>query len=141
MIVASEGMPISQIVEQSGWSYFREIESRIVKEVSDKAEDSIIDCGGGVVLDPENIKNLKLRGKVVLLTASLSVILKRLRGDRNRPSLKSGLTFEEEQKQILAEREEKYQKASDAVFDTSYKSPSAIADDIIADYKNNSWIK
>jgi shikimate kinase len=112
-----------------------------VKEVSESAENSIIDCGGGVVLDPENIKNLKRRGKVVLLTASFSTILKRLRGDSRRPSLKPGLTFGEEQKQILAEREEKYQLASDLVVDTSQKSPSATADEIIAACKNNSWIK
>ncbi len=58
LIVASAGLPIPQIVEQGGWPRFREIESRIVKEVSETAENSIIDCGGGVVLDPENIKNL-----------------------------------------------------------------------------------
>jgi len=141
LIVDSAGLPIPQIVEQGGWPHFREVESRIVKEVSDTAENSIIDCGGGVVLDPENIKNLKRRGKVILLTASLSVILKRLRGDAKRPSLKPGLTFEEEQKQILAEREEKYQLASDLVVDTTKKSPSATADEIIAGCQNNSWIK
>lgn len=141
LIVASAGLPIPQIVEQGGWPHFREFESRIVKDVSDTAENSIIDCGGGVVLDPENIKNLKRRGKVILLTASFSAILKRLRGDPKRPSLKPGLTFEEEQKQILTEREEKYQMASDLVVDTTQKSPSATADEIIAGCKNNSWIK
>ena len=104
LIVASAGQPIPEIVEQGGWTHFREIESRIVKEVSESAENSIIDCAGGVVLDPENIKNLKRRGKVVLLTASLSTILKRLRGDSRRPSLKPGLTFEEEQKQTNPNR-------------------------------------
>jgi shikimate kinase len=141
LIVASAGQSIPGIVEQGGWPEFRKIESRIVKEISESAENSIIDCGGGVVLDQENIKNLKRQGKVVLLTASFSVILKRLRGDPKRPSLKPGLTFAEEQKQILAEREEKYQIASDMVVDTTRKSPSATADEIIAACKNNSWIK
>ncbi len=141
LIVASAGQPISEIVAQGGWLAFRKIESRIVKEISESAENSIIDCGGGVVLDPENVKNLKRHGKVVLLTASFSVILKRLRGDPKRPALKPGLTFEEEQKQILAEREEKYQMASDMVLDTTRKSPSAAADEIIAVCKNNFWIK
>ena len=141
LIVASAGQPISQIVEQEGWPQFRQTESRIVQEVSETAENSIIDCGGGVVLDPENIKNLKRRGKVILLTASLSAILKRLRGDSKRPSLKRGVSFEDEQKQILAEREDKYQMAADLVVDTTQKSPSATADEIIAACKNNSWIK
>jgi shikimate kinase len=141
LIVASAGQPISEIVAQEGWPAFRKIESRIVKEISESAENSIIDCGGGVVLDPENVKNLKRHGKIVLLTASFSAILKRLRGDPKRPALKPGLTFEEEQKQILAEREEKYQMASDMVLDTTRKSPSAAADEIIAVCKNNFWIK
>jgi shikimate kinase len=141
LIVASARQPISEIVAQKGWPEFRAIESRIVKEISDSAENSIIDCGVGVVLDPENIENINRQGKVILLTASFSTILKRLKGDSRRPSLKPGLTFEEEQKQILAEREEKYQTASDIVVDTTQKSPSATADEIIAGCKTNSWIK
>ncbi len=58
MIEEKEGKRIREIVAEKGWSYFREIESQIIEEVSSK-DNSIIDTGGGAVEDPTNIENLK----------------------------------------------------------------------------------
>src|SRR4051812_15678840 len=84
MIVAKEKKSISQIVESKGWPYFRTIEKRIVKTLSRK-HGVIIDCGGGVVLDPENLENLKKNGILFHLKASPTVLYKRLKGDKSRP--------------------------------------------------------
>ncbi len=97
LIVESAGMSIPKIVDELGWPGFRDIELRIVEEVSGRADDGIIDCGGGVVLDDRNIRNLRRNGKTVLLTASFETILKRIHRDPNRPPLKEGLSFEQEQ--------------------------------------------
>ena len=140
LIVESAGMPVAGIVEKFGWPRFREIESRIVGEVSAQAKDSIIDCGGGVVLDESNIANLKRNGKAILLTVRFETLVKRIRGDRNRPPLKDGLSFEEEQRRILAEREDKYQAAADLVVDTTQKKPNDSALEIIEFCKKRSWI-
>ena len=140
MISQSAGMPIPDIVEKWGWPKFREMESRLVGEISDRERDSVIDCGGGVVLDDHNVANLKKHGRTVLLKADVDVLLKRIRNDSNRPRLKEGVSFEEEQKIILAEREPKYLAAADMICDTTRQSPKDTVSQIIEFFKKKSWI-
>ena len=130
MICESVGKSIPEMVEQEGWERFRQLESEIVSDVSNKAKNSIIDCGGGGVLNDQNVVNLKKDGVCIVLTASLETIKKRIRHDQNRPSLESGLSFEEEQKKIIAERESKYRAAADFICDTSNRRPRETAGEI-----------
>ena len=139
-IVRTAGKSISEIVEQENWGRFREIERKVVKEVTAEAENSVIDCGGGVILDERNVLDLKRNGKAVLLISSLEKIMERISQNTNRPPLKEGLGFEEEQRQILCEREPKYRAAADCVFDTTYLKPRQIAIKIIEHFKNKNWI-
>lgn len=46
-VIRQVGKSISEIVEQNGWSKFREVEREVVKRVSFEARNSVIDCGGG----------------------------------------------------------------------------------------------
>jgi shikimate kinase len=139
-IARSAGMPIAQIVQKGGWPQFREMESQIVREVCAREREAVIDCGGGVVLDDQNITCLKEQGRAALLRADLQTIMKRIKKDPKRPPLKEGLSFEEEQKTILSEREPKYQSAADMVCDTTSKKPQATAQEIIEFFKNQKWI-
>ncbi|MZG52511.1 MAG: shikimate kinase [Nitrospinae bacterium] len=141
MISDSVGKSIPEIVEKEGWESFRKLESEIVAEVSNKAQNSIIDCGGGVVLNDSNIVNLKKEGVCIVLTASLETIIKRIRHDKNRPSLEKGLSFEEEQKKILAERESKYRAAADFICDTSQRRPRETAGEITEFLRSKGWIE
>lgn len=140
LIVQSAGMPIPEIVEKWGWPKFREIESRLVQEIANEERDSVIDCGGGVVLDDQNVVCLKQHGKMVLLSADLKVILRRLKNDSNRPPLKEGVSFDEEQKLILAERESKYLAAADMTCDTTHQKPVKTALQIIEFFRKKTWI-
>jgi shikimate kinase len=139
-IVKSAGLPIPQIVQKQGWPKFREIESRIVREVSSSEREAVIDCGGGVVLDDQNIACLKEQGRAVVLRADLQTLLKRIKNDSNRPPLKEGLSFEEEQKIILAEREHKYQSAADMTCDTTSRKAMTTAMAIIKFFQKKNWI-
>lgn len=138
LIVKSAGMSIAQIVGEWGWPRFREIESSVVLGISGEA--AVIDCGGGVVLEPRNVAHLKRAGKIVLLTAEFETILARIDKDPSRPPLKNGLSFEEEQRQVLAEREPKYRAAADLVCDTTRISPEETAGEIIGFFKKKSWL-
>jgi shikimate kinase len=140
MIVERVGKPIPDIVLEWGWPRFREMEYNIIREISDKEDARVIDCGGGVVLDERNVRNLRENGKIVLLSADFDVILKRIRRDANRPPLREGLSFEDEQRQVFAEREPLYRSAADLVLDTSHARPEATADQIVLDCKKNAWI-
>ena len=141
LIVQAAGKPIPKIVKQEGWPGFRKLESDIVIQVAGEARNSIIDCGGGVVLDEKNIDILKKEGKCVLLIASLATIIRRIKKDPNRPTLEDGLSFEEEQKKILADRHEKYQTCADFICDTTTRKPGETAHEIIALFKKQGWLK
>ena len=141
MVSELAGKSISEVVEQDGWKSFRKLESEIVAKVSNKAKNSIIDCGGGVVLSDINMVNLKREGVCILLTASLETIIKRIRNDKNRPSLEIGLNFEEEQRKIIAERESRYRIAADFICDSSERRPIETAEKIMEFLRVEGWIK
>ena len=140
MISELAGKSIPSIVEHDGWDSFRKLESEIVAEVSNKAKNSVIDCGGGVVLNDGNMVNLKRDGVCILLTASLETIIKRIRHDKNRPSLESGLSFEEEQRKIIAERENRYRLVADFICDTSQRRPRETTEKITEFLSTKGWV-
>ena len=140
LISRSCGKSIPEIVEQDGWEFFRKKESDIVAEVSSQAKKSIIDCGGGVVLNDANIDNLKKEGVCIVLTANLETIIKRIKHDQNRPPLEVSVSFEEEQKKILKEREQKYHAAADYICNTSNRRPVETVQEITNFLKTEGWI-
>ncbi len=140
LISRSCGKSIPEIVEQDGWEFFRKKESDIVAEVSSQAKKSIIDCGGGVVLNDANIDNLKKDGVCIVLTANLETIIKRIKHDQNRPPLEVSVSFEEEQKKILKEREQKYHAAADYICNTSNRRPVETVQEITEFLKTEGWI-
>ena len=66
LIVQKAGIPIQKIVKQQGWPGFRKLECDVVACVADEAKDSVVDCGGGVVLDKNNMILLKKDGEMRL---------------------------------------------------------------------------
>ncbi len=84
LIVQKTKMKIREIVAKKGWDYFRKVEHAIVRRVASK-KGVVIDCGGGVVLNPENLNLLRLNGTIIFLKASPAVIYKRIKNDPNRP--------------------------------------------------------
>lgn len=118
LITKKGNQSVPEMVEKHGWDHFRDIESEVASEVSTK-DNCIIDCGGGVILRDQNIKNLKKNGKCFLLKADIKTIIKRIHGDANRPALKKGMSFKEEQEKVLKERDTMYKTAADIVIDTS----------------------
>ena len=139
-ITQQAGKSIREIVEQEGWERFREIERGVVEKVSSEVRNSIIDCGGGVVLDERNVADLRRSGKVVLLISSFEKIIQRISRDLRRPPLEATLSFEEEQRKALSERDPKYRAAADYVFETTDLKPSQTAMKIIEHFKKKSWI-
>ena len=84
MIERKAKKKIKDIVAQKGWPYFRELEHKIVIQVARK-KGVIIDCGGGVVLNTENMDLLRKNGIIFYLKATPQVIYQRIKGDLNRP--------------------------------------------------------
>ena len=116
LIEEKEGQPIAEIFAKKGEAYFRNLEKEIVKDVSQK-ENIIIDCGGGVVLDPENITNLKKNGTMIYLAAPAEFLYEKIKNATHRPLLK-GPDPLGKIKELLITRDPLYRKA-DVTLDTN----------------------
>jgi shikimate kinase len=130
-IVKEAKQSISHIVEKFGWEHFRELETQMCRKLQDQT-DLVIDTGGGLILKEENVNILKADGTFFWLTAEIPIIVKRISGDTQRPSLSGTKTFVEEIEDILKERTPKYQAAADHVIPTDRTSPDQIADSILS---------
>lgn len=88
------GLTIPQIFKASGEEYFRHAESEVIRELSG-LDGCVIATGGGVVLNTENVANLRKNGVIVNLDPEETVIIKRLSGkDATRP-LANGSSIDE----------------------------------------------
>lgn len=79
------GKTIPEIFEQDGEKAFRELETRYIAEISSETSSTVIACGGGAMLNPENAEIAKSAGEVVFLNLPFETCYKRIAGDRNRP--------------------------------------------------------
>jgi shikimate kinase len=80
------GKPIPRIFAEDGEEMFRRLETNLAVEWG-QLSNSIISCGGGVVLRAENLHALGQNGVLVCLTATPEVILARTARAKNRPLL------------------------------------------------------
>lgn len=113
------GKPITAIFAEDGENVFRDMESSLLRELSDPdTPRRIISTGGGVVGRAENRGLLKQLGYVVWLHAPAEVILERTGKNRARPLLHTE-NPEERVRTLMAEREPFYQESSHLKLDTS----------------------
>lgn len=129
LIEKREGTKISAIFQKKGESYFRQVETQIVKEVA-SLDNHVISAGGGVVLREENVSALKKNGFIVCLSASPEVILQRTANNRNRPLLEVD-DQKKRIKELLKIRKPFYDKADFSV-DTSSLSSKEVVKKIVA---------
>lgn len=69
--------PCREIYQQKGASYFRRKEKEVIVSLLRKRH-SVIDTGGGAILDPENRSLLKELGFVIFLCVPVEVLLERM---------------------------------------------------------------
>lgn len=106
---------IPDIFEKDGEAYFREKEAEVIKELSEK-EELILSTGGGVVLNEDNIKNLKDNGFVVIfLNRDVEVIIKDI-DTEGRPLIKED---PEKLRKIFEDRKDLYNGYSDIILNNS----------------------
>lgn len=86
LIEFRERRRIVDIFAKEGEPYFRKVEKKALKEVAGQKK-FVVACGGGIVLDKENIKIMKNSGIMVCLTAAPKEILKRVAANTGRPLL------------------------------------------------------
>lgn len=105
-IEAVTGKTVSQIFARDGAVRFRSEEALLVKKLAVR-EDLVISTGGGLALNPENVRLLKEKGILIALTASPEVVHSRLFRKKNRPLLLKG-DLRQRIEQLLEERADAY---------------------------------
>ncbi len=141
---------ISNIFLKKGETYFRKLESKIIKETLNK-KNQVIATGGGIVLLEKNISEMKKQSTVIWLWAKNEEILLRINDEKNRPLLQefnqelnndpnhkqklnrqklnkiSNLILEEKIRMIEKNRRSLYVHTADLVINTTNIKPTKIA--------------
>ena len=113
---------ILDIFEKDGEAYFREKEDEVIKELSEK-DELIISTGGGVVLNENNMKNLKDNGFVVIfLNRDVEIIIKDI-DTEGRPLIKED---PEKLRKIFEDRKDLYNGYSDIIFNNDDELDKAV---------------
>lgn len=73
LIMERAGREIPRIFKEDGEKAFRDLESAVIKELSEK-QGLIISLGGGAVLRSENVRNLKLNGNIFFIDRKLELL-------------------------------------------------------------------
>lgn len=133
-IEARQGKPISRIFAEDGESHFRALERALTQELAAQSS-RVIATGGGIVLNPENIRDFAATGLVVCLQATPETILARIGHDTQRPLLASGDKMTKI-RDLLGKRQALYDAVPHQV-DTDNLSPDQVASRIVALYREH----
>ncbi|MBN2097070.1 MAG: shikimate kinase [Candidatus Omnitrophica bacterium] len=136
VIEDKERRSINEIFKKSGEVYFRRAEKEVIKKVAE-LDKFVIDCGGGVILDEENVQNLKTNGKIICLQAAAEVILERTKRNRERPLLNTKDPLAKI-KELLEFRAPFYARA-DFFVDTNNLTVEQVVEEIKTKLKNESF--
>lgn len=119
---------ISNIFEDKGQEFFRELESKMIEKISNK-KNIVISTGGGAILKKENVDNLKKDALIIYLNVDRKTLHKRLKYSKNRPLLKKDELWEIINN-TLDFREKLYFEACDYYMNISDENAYEIAEKI-----------
>jgi len=127
LIEADQKITITEIFSSFGEAYFRDAETRVIRQVLD-GEGQVVATGGGAVIRDENRRAFKEGGMTICLTARPEVVFERIRHETHRPLLQVPDPLGRI-RELLNERERYYHQA-DLIIDTSDKTVDEVIDEI-----------
>lgn len=128
IIEQNEKRTVSEIFQNEGEKYFRNIERETIKK-NFTNKDLIISLGGGAFEDQLTQELLLKNSTVIYLKTSPNVILERIKNNTNRPLLKNQMTVEKIQS-IILQREKNYELANITIL-TDNKNTDKIVEEIL----------
>lgn len=123
------GMSIPDIFDRYGEAFFRKQEHMLLCDIS-KNDGQIIDCGGGLPLNPLNRELIKSSGRCIYLKVSPETVILRLEKDESRPLLRNKKSIKEISL-MLNERVKIYESIADISIDSDKLSTKEIAENLI----------
>ena len=119
---------INEIFASKGEEYFRDLEAKVLQEISSNVR-SIIATGGGIVIKPENWGYLRY-GITIWLDVNVDTLTQRLANDDTRPLLKEQ-DLKLKLSSILEQRLCLYQEADLTIKINSEQTPEEITSNIL----------
>ena len=129
IIEKATGMTIPEIFEAEGEEGFRDVESQVLNSVHSYVR-CVVSTGGGLVCRSENWSKLQ-SGIVIWLDVDPEVIIKRIEGT-DRPLLQTDDPLQK-LKDLLEERQTKYNQADLRIEVEEGMDEAAVADKIVRD--------
>ncbi|UCF65694.1 MAG: shikimate kinase [bacterium] len=121
---------IAEMVRKSGWEKFRQAEHEIINSLKNITA-VVIDCGGGIIEDPENIKLLERQSLIVWVDADTHDLNKRIRDDRIERPLLTRKDMSADIRENYQRRRPLYEKYADFRVNSSHSSPEQLCRVII----------
>lgn len=128
IIEQNEKKTVSEIFQNEGEKYFRNIERETIKK-NFTNKDLIISLGGGAFENQLTQELLLKNSTVIYLKTSPNVILERIKNNTNRPLLKNQMTVEKIQS-IILQRQKNYELANITIL-TDNKNTDKIVEEIL----------
>ncbi|WP_309731176.1 shikimate kinase [Chamaesiphon sp. OTE_75_metabat_556] len=123
------GQSVAEIFQTSGEPEFRQLETKVLAEISANTR-LVVATGGGMAMKLDNWSHLH-QGLVVWLNVSVDVLVERLTGGNISPILNTPGDLRTKLQQILAERRDRYAEADIHIPITSNLPPTEIVEQII----------
>ena len=101
---------ISEIFEEKGELYFRDIEEKVCIEILSN-DNCVISLGGGSIISSKIRKVIKKNSYSIYLQVRLNNLLSRLKFSRKRPLLNNNSNKIEIMQKLLKDRQKYYEKA------------------------------
>jgi len=126
VIVRSAGKAIPQIFAEHGENHFRDLEYNALLQTLDGGTPSVVACGGGTVVRPDN-RTLLRDVTTVFLREDTEVLYQRTRGTE-RPLRAASL---EEFELRYAERLPLYREVADIEVEADGRPPAKVAEEVL----------
>ncbi len=138
-----EGYRISEIFSKEGEARFRVLERSLTKELSART-DLVIATGGGLILDPRNLDDLRQNGVIIVLGVRPDTVFLRVGHQTHRPLLESdptkggldAIAKRDRILKLLAERDPIY-RAAGVYIETDGKTLDDVTAEVVAAYQKN----
>ena len=138
MIEEREGMPISGIFAVKGEKYFRELETKVLRDIREDKIPRIYSLGGGTPVSLQNQPLIKTIGTVVYLRLTPEEVWERLKGDTTRPLLQCDDPLAKI-KSLMKLRAPAYERCADIIIDNGSKERDAVIEEILGELKSRGW--
>lgn len=123
------GANIPWIFDVEGEQGFRDRETAMIDEISQRSE-VVMATGGGAVMREVNRQLLRERGTVIYLATTVDQQIRRTSRDRNRPLLQTA-NPEQVLRDLFAIRDPLYRATADIIVRTDRRGPRSVVGDIL----------